>query len=190
MPTEPTKTLVELSRELGCYSLDAFQFLHQGLEYTVRKTHGPLAPGLSELVEWLHAQGHEPVDLEGLAATGSVPKQTEALIEELGGAAEVARRLNRHVGGKQLCWGLRDLALKQWGLMATSVLHHWGIRSTKDFGRMVFALVNSGMLQKQPHDSIADFDDVYDFEEAFDRSYRPKPKPRSGQTKEGESTDD
>jgi uncharacterized repeat protein (TIGR04138 family) len=185
MPTEPTKTLAELSRELGCYSLDAFQFLHQGLDYTVKRTHGPLAPGLSDLVEWLHDHGHEPAELEGLAATGGLPKEIEALVEQLGGAGEVGGRLNRHVGGRQLCWGLRDLAMRQWGLMATCVLRHWGIRSTKDFGRMVFALVNSGMLQKQPHDRIEDFDAAYDFEEALDRSYEIRMKPRAGQKQDG-----
>lgn len=186
MPTEPTRSLVEVSRELGCYSLDAFEFLHQGLDYTVKRTHGPLATGLGELMEWLQSQGHESTELESLVATGSVPESIEALIDQIGGAVEVGRRLNRHIGGRQLCWGLRDLALKRWGLMATSVLRHWGIRSTKDFGRMVFALVNSGLLQKQPQDCIEDFDEVYDFEDALDRSYKIRMKPRSGQARGGE----
>jgi uncharacterized repeat protein (TIGR04138 family) len=65
-----------------------------------------------------------------------------------------------------------DLALEQWGLLAPVVLRHWGIRSTKDFGRMVFALVDHGLLQKQPDDDIRDFENVYDFETAFVKSYK------------------
>jgi len=77
----------------------------------------------------------------------------------------------RHVSGAQLCEGLRELAHKRWGLMARQVLKRWNITSTSDFGAIVFLLVNNGWMQKQPHDSIEDFDSVYDFVEAFDHSY-------------------
>ena len=78
---------------------------------------------------------------------------------------------HRHISGSQLCEGLRELAQKRWGLMARQVLKHWNITSTSDFGAIVFLLVNNGWMQKQPHDSIEDFDSVYDFVEAFDGSY-------------------
>lgn len=73
----------------------------------------------------------------------------------------------RHVSGIQLCQGLRELAQHRWGLMARPVLKHWGITTTRDFGEIVFLLVNSGWMQKEPDDSIEDFDEVYDFGEAF-----------------------
>lgn len=74
---------------------------------------------------------------------------------------------NRHVSGQQLCQGLREFALQQYGLMARSVLRHWGINSSADFGHIVFAMVEGGMMQKTDHDDIRDFHDVYDFAEAF-----------------------
>ncbi|MBN1764398.1 MAG: hypothetical protein JW860_03995 [Sedimentisphaerales bacterium] len=86
-----------------------------------------------------------------------------------------ARHQPHHVSGQQLCQGLRDLALERWGLMARRVLAHWKITSTRDFGEIVFMLVNNGWMQKQPHDSIEDFDDVYDFHEAFDRNFDISP---------------
>ena len=53
----------------------------------------------------------------------------------------------RHVGGQQLCQGLREYALCRWGMMARTVLAKWGINSTLDFGRIVFLLVQAGLLK-------------------------------------------
>jgi len=56
--------------------------------------------------------------------------------------------------------------------MARRVLGRWGVETTEDIGQIVFALVNNGWLQKQPTDSIEDFDNVFSFAEAFDQAYR------------------
>ena len=74
---------------------------------------------------------------------------------------------SRHVNGRQLCQGLRDYAVQQYGLLARAVLRRWHIYSSEDFGRIVFALVDAGLMQKTEGDSIRDFIDVYDFAEAF-----------------------
>ncbi len=75
----------------------------------------------------------------------------------------------RHVTGQELCEGLRRLALGRWGLLAQTVLARWNIRRTRDFGEMVFLLVEHDVMGRQESDSIEDFDDVYDFDEAFGR---------------------
>lgn len=80
----------------------------------------------------------------------------------------------RHVTGRELLEGIREYALEQYGPMAKSVLDYWGIRKTEDFGKIVFALVEAGVLRKQPEDKLEDFRDVYDFEEAFQKGYRIK----------------
>ena len=77
----------------------------------------------------------------------------------------------RHISGRELAEGVRDLALHQYGPMARTVLEHWGIEGTRDVGEIVFALVDAGVLLKQDDDSPRDFDGVYDFEEAFDVDY-------------------
>ena len=77
----------------------------------------------------------------------------------------------RHISGRELAEGCRDLALERWGLMARSVLEYWGITSTRDLGEIVFALVELGVLVKQDDDSIDSFAAVYDFEEVFESSY-------------------
>jgi len=77
----------------------------------------------------------------------------------------------RHISGRELAEGCRDLAIERWGLMARSVLDYWGIRSTRDLGAIVFALVECGVLVKQEDDSMDDFDAVYDFADAFERDF-------------------
>lgn len=73
----------------------------------------------------------------------------------------------RHVSGQQLCMGLRDFAIDQYGLLARSVLKRWGIRSSEDFGAIVFAMVEAGLMFKTDHDNLDDFRGVFDFADAF-----------------------
>ncbi|OGX12356.1 MAG: hypothetical protein A2351_01655 [Omnitrophica bacterium RIFOXYB12_FULL_50_7] len=73
----------------------------------------------------------------------------------------------RHITGKELALGIRKYALDQFGPMAMTVLRHWGIRKTLDFGKIVFALIDVQLLSKQPEDKLEDFDQVYEFEESF-----------------------
>ncbi|MBX6365918.1 MAG: hypothetical protein IRZ00_18890 [Gemmatimonadetes bacterium] len=77
----------------------------------------------------------------------------------------------RHISGRELALGVRDLAIERFGPMARAVLEHWGIESTSDIGELVFALVDAGILIRQEEDSLEDFDGLFDFEESFDRNY-------------------
>lgn len=74
---------------------------------------------------------------------------------------------NRHISGRHLCLGLRDYALHQYGHLARTVLGSYGIRRTEDFGRIVFTLVDVGLMRKTEEDRAEDFESVFDFEEAF-----------------------
>lgn len=77
----------------------------------------------------------------------------------------------RHISGRELAVGVRDLALERYGPMARAVLEHWGIHATEDVGGVVFALVEQGILVTQDGDSLEDFTGVFDFEEVFERNY-------------------
>ena len=79
--------------------------------------------------------------------------------------------VRRHVSGAELAGACRDLALEQFGLLARHVLEHWGITRTEDLGRVVFTLVEVGLLVTQPGDREEDFAGVYDFQEAFSDAY-------------------
>jgi uncharacterized repeat protein (TIGR04138 family) len=87
-------------------------------------------------------------------------------------ASQTDPNASRHVGGRQLCEGLRELALEQWGLLARVVLARWNITNTMDFGRIVFAMVQHDLLQKTDHDTLDDFRGVYDFASALESDYR------------------
>jgi len=83
-------------------------------------------------------------------------------------------RLKRggHVTGFELCQGLRDYAIEQYGPMAKTVLNHWGISKTDDFGNIVFNMIDKKILSKTETDSLADFQDVYDFKVIFSNILR------------------
>lgn len=91
----------------------------------------------------------------------------------LGAIEHVQGRLpaRRHLGGAEVAWACRDLAWEQFGLLAPAVLRHWGITSTESVGQVVFTLVEAGLLVAQPGDSVDDFNDVYDFAQAFRAEY-------------------
>ena len=79
--------------------------------------------------------------------------------------------VRRHDNGSELAWACRDFAQQQFGLLAPVVLGHWGISRTEDFGRIVFTLVEAGLLVTQPGDSESDFEGVYQFADVFGNSY-------------------
>lgn len=73
-----------------------------------------------------------------------------------------------HISGKELLDGIKDFALEQYGPMAKTVINHWGVNSTEDFGEIVFNMVNSGLMRKNEDDSCNEFKNGYDFDKAFD----------------------
>lgn len=87
----------------------------------------------------------------------------------------------RHVTGPELTLACRDFALEQYGLLARAVLEHWGVHGTADFGRIVYALVEVGLLVTQPGDRVEDFHGVYGFEQAFDEGYEWQGIPGGGE---------
>jgi uncharacterized repeat protein (TIGR04138 family) len=82
----------------------------------------------------------------------------------------------RHVTGQELCEAIRQYASDQFGYMAKTVLGSWGIRTTGDFGEIVFNLIRIGKMRKTPDDRREDFDNVFDFDEAFCKQFRIKPQ--------------
>lgn len=81
-----------------------------------------------------------------------------------------------HLTGRQLLEGIRLFALDQYGPMARSVLEYWGVKNCRDFGNIVFNLVECRVLGKTDDDCPEDFDDGYDFKTAFDAPYKPAKK--------------
>ena len=85
----------------------------------------------------------------------------------------------RHVTGLELLRGIQEEAKEQFGPMAAAVLGHWGVKNSLDFGRIVFNMVQEGILSKTETDALEDFEDVLFFENLFDSvsGYRLEDEP-------------
>ncbi|HNQ24003.1 MAG TPA: hypothetical protein PKK06_13010 [Phycisphaerae bacterium] len=167
MAGKRSKVLQDLTAEAP-YPEEAFEFVREGLNYAVQKIHGRESRAHQALAKYLAERKQDWMELIAQYHAGRLDDAVVEAIEAAGGI----EKLNRHVSGRQLCWGLRDLALERWGLMARPVLESWRIKRTADFGRIVFSFIEHDLMQKQPGDTLEDFEEVYDFKDAFDETFR------------------
>ena len=84
--------------------------------------------------------------------------------------------LRHHVTGQELLEGIRQYALQQYGPMTVTLFNEWGIHHCRDFGEIVFNMVESGLLQKTEKDTREDFQQGYDFTDAFRKPFWPEGK--------------
>jgi uncharacterized repeat protein (TIGR04138 family) len=141
---EPIHPIVQLLQEDQRYKLEAYQFVRDALAY---------AQDVLKLGEQ-----QDPATAE---------TEHEASSEE---ADEP--RVERHLTGQELCEAIRQFATEQYGLLAKTVLNSWGLRSTSDFGEVVYNLIRVGLMKKSQSDRREDFDDCYDFDRAFLQEFR------------------
>jgi uncharacterized repeat protein (TIGR04138 family) len=157
-PQHPLHAVLQQDRR---YTLEAYLFILESLTFAQESL------GFGR-----EARGDE---LEDLAAPQ--PAAPEAAGEPArrraskGGGRGVVRPRGgeRHVSGRELCEAARLYGLQQYGFLAPKVLETWGIRATGDFGELVFNMIAAGQMRKTRADRREDFNDVYDFGEAFSR---------------------
>lgn len=92
----------------------------------------------------------------------------------------------KHITGRELLEGIRSHALSEFGPLAYTVFKEWGLQGTQDFGEIVFRLVEAGRLGKTETDSIDDFKNVFDFEEAFLKPFEPNQKKSKAKNKKAD----
>lgn len=90
--------------------------------------------------------------------------------------AKDSRNQIRHVSGQELLDGIRQYALQQFGPMTVTLFEEWGVRNCRDFGEIVFNMVEASLLAKTDKDDRADFQTGYDFTEVFRKPYWPQSK--------------
>jgi len=146
-PKHPLFQLLQLDRR---YSLEAYLFVLEALSFAQESLGMGQEPAVEELEPMRGAEG-EP--------GGRPPRSGRGR----------KRQAERHVSGQQLCEAARLYALQQYGYLAPKVLECWGIRSTADFGEIVFNMIDIGQMRKTRNDKREDFHDVYEFPEAFSR---------------------
>lgn len=175
----PARTLDDLVGHVGRYPEDAFLFVREGLGYTSERVHGPENEAHRALHQFLAENELDWNELIALYHAGKLPQELIETIEAAGGC----EKLNRHISGRDLCWGLRDLALQRWGMLARTVLESWNVKSTMDFGRIVFGFIDLDMMRKQSDDRLEDFDDVFAFREVFDGALAASAAKKTGNEK-------
>ena len=63
--------------------------------------------------------------------------------------------------------------------MTATVFEEWDIRHCRDFGEIVFNMVEIGLLAKTEKDTRNDFQNGYDFTDAFRKPFWPQSKSNS-----------
>jgi uncharacterized repeat protein (TIGR04138 family) len=147
----PDAAMMRLLQEDQRFPLDGYIFVYQALAY---------------------AQNVLEMGADVASDSAALDAEEEEADDE---ADDAPSGPERHVTGQQLCEAIRQFALEQYGYMAKTVLNCWGIHTTGDFGDIVFNLIRIGRMRKTPDDSRADFENVYDFETAFQQDFRITP---------------
>lgn len=143
---------LKLLRDDRRYPIAAYAFVFESLEYA----QNILKLGIEK-------------ETEPLTVNSELSAQE---IEELRRSHDDEPDLKRHVTGQDLCEAARRYAILQYGMLARMVLDSIGIRSTGDIGNIVYNLMKIGHMRKTPEDRREDFDDVYDFDAAFNSDYK------------------
>ncbi len=149
---EDCKQIVEMARERRRFTPEAYLFVFHALRYAQEEL-GYGAAGPSEQP----AAAESPSGREGEASSEEVAAET--LVE-------------KHITGQQLCEAMRQLALREFGYMAQTVLKCWGITRTGDFGDMVYHLIELGLMKKTERDRREDFEEVFDFDAGLSHGFR------------------
>lgn len=68
----------------------------------------------------------------------------------------------RHMSALELLRGAREYAREEFGAVAGCVLAEWGISAAADFGRVVYLLIEGGVLAASPEDDPRDFEIDFD----------------------------
>ncbi|MEM6329049.1 MAG: Minf_1886 family protein [Planctomycetota bacterium] len=156
---DPKHPLAELLSRDQRYHLDSYVFVFDSLRFAQETLNmGGLAttpPGQEQHGHATHRSGEGPAASQSSAAED--PDQDD------GDDGPV----ERHITGQDLCEAIRRYALSQYGLLARCVFDHWGIRTTDDFGEIVFNLIDIGQMRKTENDRREDFSGVFEFEQAL-----------------------
>ena len=160
---DPYHPIAELLRRDRRYDFDAYLFVFESLKFA----QDVLGLGTEQLGD---PAEHE---LEGERCEKTNPQKDSQADSQTGSSeCEEPERRERHLTGQELCEAIRLYALEQYGYMAKSVLNHWGVRNTGDFGEIVFNLIEIGQMRKTNEDTREDFNDVFDFDQGLCQSFQ------------------
>ena len=82
-----------------------------------------------------------------------------------------AEGLERHLTGQEVLAGMRSKGQQLFGPLCAQVWRRWGIHDSLDWGKVVFLLVETGLLSSREEDRLDDFREGFDFDAAFTHGY-------------------
>ena len=150
--TKSLKRIAQIARLDGRYKVDAYLFVQQSLAF-------------AQLQRGQYQRGSSASE----DSSNEDPPSEDTPGED---TPEITAPSDPHLTGQELCRAIRIYAHELYGLLAKSVLNSWGVKRTGDFGEIVYKLIEIGEMTKSDSDQREDFDEVFDFAEAFQRSYR------------------
>lgn len=92
------------------------------------------------------------------------------IMEALGYAQKMFAR-EHHISGEELVEGFVVLAVKKYGPLAENVCSCCGLLSTEDIGRVVFNMVDAGVLARREEDTFSSFSKGAILKEEFIKKY-------------------
>jgi uncharacterized repeat protein (TIGR04138 family) len=95
----------------------------------------------------------------------------EFVLEGLSFTQKCFRRTS-HVSGQELVEGVKSLAVRKFGSLAFYVLQTWGIQTPLDIGRIVFIMIEHGLLSRRDEDTLQDFMLDFDLQKECQRAYQ------------------
>ncbi len=110
---------------------------------------------------------------ESRFAPGAYFLVREALDFTVARLADENKGEKRHVAGSELLMGFRDYTLEEYGPMSATILEDWGLTKCREIGEIVFLFIEQGVFGKQDSDSLDDFAEIFDFQEAFSAPFLP-----------------
>lgn len=76
-----------------------------------------------------------------------------------------------HLSARELYLGACAYALDEYGPMAAKVLEFWGLKSSRDFGNVVYNLIEVGVFGKQKGDTQEEFETLPDLQSILSSPY-------------------
>ncbi|MDD5678391.1 MAG: hypothetical protein PHW60_10440 [Kiritimatiellae bacterium] len=82
-------------------------------------------------------------------------------------ATVTANGLRGHVSAQELCDGIRQYMLKEYGAETPNTFASWGITTWSDVGKVIFRMISAGIMMKTEQDRLEDFDNVKGLNDVF-----------------------
>ena len=92
--------------------------------------------------------------------------------KRLGRTRPEADETDEHVSVLEFFEGVRELAVRDFGLMAPTVFRAWGVRRTDDFGEIIRNLIDAGLVDPAAAEDRDAFHEVMDLQNGLVHGYR------------------